>query len=488
MSPPRHLIEKVSRVRETEKNDTTSTLALDGTLPRNDLRRAPGRTEGREADLSYLIGKHHQPGDAAVLLARFGLLFYVDLWVLEGAIRKWVPGTDSILYIARDAFTTGILVSVLLARRRRSRPTWWFWALSLLLLMIGVAHTWANLTTASVMLVGLRSYLAPLLPVVLLALVPDAVDLPRLSRRILFYMPLQVVLASLQVTTSVGSFWNAQVNGEDTRFENLGISRVTGTFSAPLGFQSFVLIALALSIAVLVDRQSSRTLAILAATSAVIGVAISGSRGTVFGAAVILLVLLYFCAAARDSRSLKIVFVVGVLISAVAIAVQVFFKQVLNALFYRFETASAAENTGARLLESALGFVDDIVNPFGVGIGVHSQAGIALGSPGPWIESDPERWVAELGVVGLIMALVAKATAVWLIVRLITAPRTFSAAHALLVAVATPILLVGQITVSPSAQAAFGVTVALILLSRPRPDHETVGRQGTRPRFHSLAR
>ena len=94
-------------------------------------------------------------------------LVYVNLWILEGAFRKWVPGSENAMYFLRDILLVLALAALAMSgrvgRSRSPRFVLFFWSTAAMLSVFAVLQVLAELITLPVAIVGLRSYIAPLL-------------------------------------------------------------------------------------------------------------------------------------------------------------------------------------------------------------------------------------------------------------------------------------------------------------------------------------
>jgi hypothetical protein len=145
------------------------------------------------------------------------------------------------------------------------------------------------------------------------------------------------------------------------------------------------------------------------------------------------------------------------------VLISVSFPEVVAAFGNRVEDAAQSEDTAGRIGFTLLGFMDGLDSFLGAGAGHNSQAGMAVGAGGPWIENESLRWVSELGVLGLVVAIVRlcvglKVLGECLLKSNSLTPRRFMLGVALVI-----VLLQGTITQNPSAQGAFSILVALFL-------------------------
>lgn len=424
--------------------------------------------------------------DPGRVVARFGVLIYIDLWVLEGAFRKWVPGVATPFYFARDAVALLVILILIVLPKHDSRRVGWFWLAAIALAVYGAVQVFSGLITLPVMAVGLREYLAPLFPLLIVLLQPSSISFRAIAIRMLVYVPVQLGLALVQVSKPPASFWNAQANDEITKFVNSGVARATGTFSAPAGFRDYVVLCLALALALLIERSLSVRWAVPASIMLLLCTLLSGSRGAVLGV-VIVLVVVAVVGFSRGNLQLGLV-VVGIfaLVGIAAVVLEARFGNVADAFITRFQDASMQEDTSGRLVNQAVGFLWSPTSLFGTGIGSTTQAGIALGSDISSTDLEAVRWSTELGVVGLGLALAVRLVGVVALVRAMIRVRVNPVRESLLLAFILPTLLIGasNITTTPSYQAASGLAFALwYLVSAERRNAEGASAEAEKPSY-----
>ena len=181
-------------------------------------------------------------------LVTAAVLVYMHLWVLEGAIRKWIPGSEQIMYVARDALLIGAIVMLGLGSARRARSAPMFWGATLFLGVLISVQVMLGRTSLPIAAIGLRSYFAPLL----LAYVVWCYPVRSLWQRIMIivaaYAPIQAAVTIAQVLSPARSIINKQVGSDTAYFVNDGIVRASGTYSAPSGLTLYVPLALAASL------------------------------------------------------------------------------------------------------------------------------------------------------------------------------------------------------------------------------------------------
>lgn len=405
-----------------------------------------------------------------------GVLLYVTIWVIEGAARKWIPGTGQALYFARDVLAIWMLAGAVLSTHRRSIPKIAFSSVFLLLAAVGLQIVTQDLSPL-VAVAGYKSYLSPILLFLFVAMMRDHIKAGPAIRAILYLVPLQLLIAAIQVSSPRNAWINLEVSGDEANFVQSGIVRATGTFSSPSGLTVYLLLAFALALSLFLSstvilRRSATTLLLLAT---VLTIALSGSRATIL-ACLIIAVAALWKSVVSGSRSLARMLGVAALIGvALFVVTSVLAPAAFEALVTRFVVASASEDTTSRVFSTALAFGDPTSGSLlGAGAGAHSQAGIALGSGMQWIEVEGDRWTAEMGILGFLLNCGRVLAAAWLTLIAIVQARSSSYLWTTLAAAAVYMLLTGSITANPSTQGAFSITIALIIVSKSRRARPTL--------------
>lgn len=424
------------------------------------------------------ILRHDRRQRAVHLLA----LTYVHLWILEGAFRKWIPQLDSAFYFARDGILIlGIAVVFVLY----GPPTYRRWVSYILWALVSV---WAILLAIQVTqldvpilvgVAGVRNYIAPILLPILVARDGFGSLVPRLFRTIALYGPVQAALTLVQVSSPRTAWINIQTGGDEAFFTTAGgIVRASGTFSAPAGLILFATLCLIAGLVITSGKSEvSPWLGWLAIVSAIVLIAIGGSRGAVFAAAFVLVA--WFCHTAIVMRPRQVLVMVAVFAvgTAAGWAVINAVPAVFDAFVMRFVNASQDENTVQRLGRAVFGFNDQPIPFLGGGAGIYSSIGIALGSGKSWIEVDSTRWVAELGFVGFALAWLRVLLAAALAASIVLGSRRSPLSSSLSAAGLIQVLLFGSITTQPSTQGYFGILLVIFLSTKMRERTHSRGEQ-----------
>ena len=398
---------------------------------------------------------------------------YVHLWIVEGAVRKWLPALDSLMYFARDAVVIAAVVIGVVASAPRKRFRTWgaiFW------LYVGVLASYALIqgivlqVNLPVLLLGIRNYVAPMLLIYLVVRERDKQFPERLARIVFFYIPIQAALVIVQVLSPKDSWINVQPGGDEAYFTTAGgIVRASGSFSAPAGLILFTTLGCAITLAAISGAIVASRVMVAVALLSIIGiVALGGSRGAVLNVAILLAAWVAQSLVSGSLRRLMSVFSGMALILFAGVITAWIVPGVVEAFLTRFTTAAGQEDSLQRLGSTIFGFHGYLFSILGDGAGTRSASGIALGSSFNWVEGDSDRWVAELGLLGFAMSVIRLVTFVVLSLVLFARFRSMPALSLLLGVAICIILSIGAVTTQPSTQGYFGIVVSAFVMSIPR--------------------
>jgi hypothetical protein len=399
-------------------------------------------------------------------------LIFLVYWLLifEGVLRKWVfPNAQQYLFFIRDPV---VLLVYLLVLKDGLLPR------VSLLLSSGVLLGIAGLASAAVLVrlgnlapvvaaYGWRNYFfyIPLLFVIERCVTYD--DLSRLFRQTLVVaIPIAVLvifqfLAPMQSVINAGLIEGGVYNPGVVR----GIVRTFGTFTNSPGEGLFIGSTVAMLVTVWILPRSKRPvrglLLLLSTCAVLICLALSGSRGAYFAAALIVLAGLASSLVMRHGRMKQRALVVPVMICStlVLLATTVFLtaSQALLERFagaYRVESQIYAFGIVGRALSSltSFGALLSTTPLLGYGLGTFGNAfaasNIDLLTASGLTEDDWARNVAELGpTLGLMYIALRIALVVWLVRGALRATRqSNNPMPILLVGFSGFTLLSGQIT------------------------------------------
>lgn len=431
----------------------------------------------------YRTGTKAKHQDRVVVLTTIA---YTHLWILEGAIRKWVPGSDQLMYVARDALVLGVIMMLGLgsARRTRSAPIFWIAIIGLGILVS--AQMMLSKMSLPVGAVGLRSYIAPMLLAYLVWCYPVNGVWQSMLKTIAAYAPVQATVTIAQVLSPAQSFINKEVGSDAASFVNDSIVRASGTYSAPSGLSLYVPLALAACL-YLVCTSSKRLrwfwgLALLCMF--VISLA-SGSRGNLLAATIVLATFfIYQLTRVSQGGAAHAAFTA---ISAVTCVVGIYWwlPAVAESFLNRFSSAARSEDPTDRLFNQTFDFLSTPFSFLGTGAGSNSMVGINLGSMKPWVEVESIKWVTELGLLGWVLACTRLLFCFIVLVVSVLYIRTTSLAWILVIAALLPVILYGQITHFPSAQGflSLGLSSLILIHRSARRSASPVGAEHVRVNY-----
>ena len=314
------------------------------------------------------------------------LWFYMVVWVVEGALRKWiVPGLSTPLLIIRDpillyiyylAFTKGLFpkgvyVSGVLA-------------LGAIALLVSIA---ATDTPLPIELYGWRASYLHLLLIFVIPKVFDVDDVRRLGKWVLLATPPMAALVFLQFLAGKNSWLNAGAGGAaGAMIESAyGHIRPSGTFSFTNGLTGFTSLAAVYFLYHLLEgRVYPRLIWLAAGPSLIVLVVLSGSRSAA-GLVFLIMSALTFIAIVHP-RYRKATFKLAGMLGLLVLVGGSFavFKQGIDVFAYRFGNA-------ANVRTGFIGrFFDSFNAPFliaentpafgyGLGMGTNVAGGLLLG-------------------------------------------------------------------------------------------------------------
>lgn len=395
------------------------------------------------------------------------VVIYVLLWIFEGALRKWVPGTEQIFYVARDLIIILVIIFFGLSTRLRNRTAIWFWIWIFALSILICVQLFVDKMGLTVGVVGWRSYAAPVLLIYFVWCYAVKDIIVNIAATVLIVAPIELLISIGQVASAPNAWVNKQVGSEVAGFVNGDTTRVSGTFSAVAGFSAYLPVALAMSLWCLhLGSRRLTTIGRVAVVCLFLSVLISGSRTNIFTAGAVLVGYLAFHITRMSLKSLKSVVLICMLLLISVTVVNLVFPVVVNNFLTRFQDAGMSENPFDRLEYQSVGYLSEPLTLFGNGAGLNSMAGISVGSGGTWIEVDSIRWVAELGLVGWLLAGARLIVCFWIVISFIYRPKSFSLLSCLVYASLLPVLASGSVTQFPTAQGFFAISVSILVLER----------------------
>ncbi len=406
--------------------------------------------------------------------------FYLILWVLEGALRKWiVPGLANPLLIIRDPVLLGIYA---LALQRRVFPFQHPFVVvigALGALCVAMAYL---VTPASwvVITYGWRSNFLHLPLIFLLPLIFDESDVREVGRWLLLSALPMSLLVLIQFRSAPTAWVNTVVGGEGTQLESAyDHVRVAGTFSFTNGMCAYTALVAAFFFYQMLERKTfARWLWLSSGAALVIMVVLSGSRATVGVVLVVILGVAAVCVVrpAYWRASFKL-FAVGGLVLLVLGSFTVF-REGLNVFSYRFgDEESIHKGFFLRYFGSLM--VSPIVwtvapyGGIGLGMGTNVASSLLIGKRYFMAaEGEYDRLVLESGpVLGVMIILMRQSIVVWLGLNALKRLRASSRPlPVLLLCAGASSLLIGQW--AQPTELGFSVIAGGLCLAAMRPAPE----------------
>lgn len=345
------------------------------------------------------------------------------LVIFEGAIRKWfVPGSQDLVYFAKDVLFLGAYVGFFQARDRLrlhypQAPL--IYAGLALGIGMGLFEIFnPQLPNFLVGVLGFKSYFlyVPLLFVVPAVFPDDRALAHFLKRYVLLAIPVGL-LSTAQFFSPPGSILNtyARPTSDITAISTFGTSafvRTTGTFSYISGYTSYLLTTTVLILIILTTtrwrfRGNLQVFAALGLTF--LGILMSGSRGP-FLLLGLVFPLYWWLAVVREGQSgqtfVRLLLGLGLLVAGLSSAGE----QAVTAFG---ERVSGSQDVASRLAAPFMSPFDMLpyAGPLGYGIGATHQAASALTGgvmSDAWLgniapESESGRVMLELGPLGFIL-------------------------------------------------------------------------------------
>lgn len=351
---------------------------------------------------------------------------YFWLLIFEGVLRKWLlPGLSVPLLIVRDPV---LLLAYFYAFRCQLLPDNRFTRSTLALALLSfpaglVATVYTDFSNISVVLFGLRTNFLHLPLIFLIPKVFDRTDVLRFGRVVLLLALPMALLMAAQFAVGPEAFLNRGA-GEDASqiISVFGRIRPAGTFSFVNGTSLFFALSTAsLLYGFLQPGVYSRPLLTAAGFALPIALAVSGSRSTILGVALVFAAM--FVGLLLQPRLARGAVRVALFIGFAGLSLSFLptFNEALNVTTTRLELASTAEGG---LAQRFIGSYQDTFNGLlsvpllGYGLGMGTNAGAALlGLKGRFLLAEAEwpRVVRESGpILGFGYILLRLAIAVWM--------------------------------------------------------------------------
>lgn len=407
------------------------------------------------------------------------------LMIYEGAVRKWVlPALSMPIQIIRDLLLGFAFLVLLLKGQKKSSlgqpdPLCWilFWVYVALaiLQMINPA-----IPSIFIPFLGLRTHFSYFFLMLLLPLYLGTLEngIKRMTTGILILAIPVCLLAFYQTTRPASDIINIYASGEEANatFGNSYLVRASGTFAYLTGMGYFAQMSLVLSVMILLlpdlDR-SKRWIATISAGLGLMACFATGSRGTVFGAVLQILLVFMFCKGSLViflSRYGKSFFPILLAV----LAVTYLSSSQIDAFFERVDTSAGDE--GWRINDLLTEWMDVLANnPWGVGLGMgHQQAATFVGGQAGFSSSlpevEPSRIALELGILGFIAFLCFRLAVLIMVIKILYTRRKYELKLfcSLSLAMLLPLTLGGMYT--PMANALYWAAIGLALWAKQIDD------------------
>lgn len=367
----------------------------------------------------------------------WGLLVFFLLAVVDGALRKWVmPSQSILLFVVKDAVLAGAFVIYSFGHSpfqlpRPVRGTWFPFLLGLYIYVVVLQafnFTQPNLT---VRILGLKAHLAYLPLVILLPALLASLRRWSPEQLVIGYMGLVAVpvmlLGIYQFFQPPTAWINQYVADTDSVSGVAGYPRITGTFSYIAGMTSFMLFNTLLGFGVLVGGLMTGRRWITWAGALFLGLCIvvmpmTGSRGPVYFSGVLIAGVSLLLLQRRGGISSVFVGMILAIGVAGLIFVQTDLDEGWRALQERIESTTDEERRIEGLLTGPIVGIEQ-AGLLGYGVGSLHQAAPRLvpgaTSASEWVpvgyvENAVVRLIYELGALGWFVVLALKCTIAWM--------------------------------------------------------------------------
>lgn len=354
---------------------------------------------------------------AIVASLKKGIWFYFILLIVEGGLRKWVfPSLATPLLVVRDPVAIWLLWT---AWRNGYLPVNnQFYIIS----FIGLASVFTAILVGHHSLLvacyGARILLFHFPLIFLIGKIFDVDDVILLGKIMLWLSIPMFLLIVTQFYSPQSAFVNKGIGAESEGggFSGaLGYYRPPGTFSFTTGnTQFFSLVAVYVIYFWLNVEKVNRILLVAATVAMFAAIPISISRGLLIQ--VVLSGVFALASISRTPRLLgrMIIAIIGLVIILALLSNVSFFRNAIDVLTSRFDTAKESEGTldntivnriGASILEP---FVNSDLPFFGAGIGMGTNAGarLLIGRSDVFLIAEGE-WGRMIGEMGAIFGLAA---------------------------------------------------------------------------------
>lgn len=325
------------------------------------------------------------------------------LWIYSGILRNVFPKLNYILYILPFIIPFFYFMFVPSRVKTSEKIRIGFYSFLLIISIFQTLHYFNKSIELKILFTGLILYgLAPTIIFFGLNAEPDELLKPFITT-INFAIPINLVVAFLQVIGNLEFFRYSPLTGGEAMTTNGSVLRAFGTFTHPTGFATFLSVASV--VAIYQFRKVSNLMRYSHLFQLVILYLLSGSR-TVF--INLILVLLTFVFLKRKTfidytRSGNFISFIGIIstIGLTFLALKLKYSWVLESFASRISTAAAQENSLSRIFNQSFGWIGHLGDSLW-GHGLGSFATISIGfakDRSLWIEDDLLRIIAEAGTI-----------------------------------------------------------------------------------------
>ena len=364
----------------------------------------------------------------SIVLTRRLVFLYCFLWVVEGALRKWVvPSLSMQLLVIRDPV---VLAIYFFAARARIFPAnaWmtYLWSVTGLIAVQAVVQASTGTVSWAVAAYGLRCYALHLPLIWVIPAVFGRKEILTLGKWTLYLALPMALLMVVQFRVGPDHWLNAAtLKGGAQISASFGRVRAPGLFSFIEGPMHYFALCTALSIGgFLVKGIFPRWLATLGLAATLIAMSISASRGLVLGSAVVGMFGAF--AAFRSGRALGAATVVGIVVVGMfaLISRSETMQEGISAFMTRWSEGDETYGQGHHVMTSRFGggFTSSFewagrVGLFGTGVGSGTNLAAAEAPMRDIpVEGEWQRIIYELGpITGFLYLGWRTALTIWLL-------------------------------------------------------------------------
>jgi len=331
---------------------------------------------------------------------------YLFLLFFEGIFRKWFRLSSlDFFYILRDAI---IFLAIFLSLARNRLPlsvsvkciNLFFVAL---IFFAGIQSLFIP-NPSAVYILGLRNYFSPLLLIYYLLITKS---LGKFHEILFRWTPslifLETILCILQALAPRSSFLNLTTTGSEAMVTSGLQVRPLGTFTSSLGFSYFLCFIYSYSLTVYRKWRIQKSIIIFSCIF--LNIALSGTRTVPLN--VLFISLMYFLFFERGGGKFRFLsFSILTITSIFLLVSNTILKQVWSAFQVRLKyQTEGSTGTLTRIFDPVLGIRIEDLSFLGSGIGKHHASAFPYLGSSSWIEIESFRWIAELGIIGLLLYL-----------------------------------------------------------------------------------